>query len=109
MAIAARSGGHSYGGYSSCDGLVIDVSRMAGIGVDTATNTAVSARAPILIDVYNEIGNANNRLLPGGSCPTVGIAGLALGGGIGVFARSYGLTTDNMRALDVVTADGRHS
>ncbi len=49
---------------------------------------------------------ANNRLLPGGSCPTVGIAGLALGGGIGVFARRYGLTSDNLRALEVVTADG---
>ena len=46
VAIAARSGGHSYGGYSSSDGLVVDVSRMAGINVDTAANTARSARAP---------------------------------------------------------------
>jgi FAD/FMN-containing dehydrogenase len=59
-----------------------------------------------LIDVYNIIGNAG-RLLPGGSCPTVGIAGLALGGGIGVFGRKYGLTTDNIRSVTLATADAR--
>ncbi len=105
MAMCARSGGHSYAGYSSCDGLVIDVSRLSGVRVDTNSNTAVIGAGALLIDVYNEVG-ANNRLLPGGSCPTVGIAGLALGGGIGVFARRYGLTSDNLRALEVVTADG---
>jgi hypothetical protein len=105
MAMCARSGGHSYAGYSSCDGLVIDVSRLNGVRVDTSSNTAVIGAGALLIDVYNEVG-ANNRLLPAGSCPTVGIAGLALGGGIGVFARRYGLTSDNLRALEVVTADG---
>jgi FAD binding domain/Berberine and berberine like len=104
MAMCARSGGHSYAAYSSCDGLVIDVSRLAGVTVDTNANTATIGAGARLIDVYNEIG-AHNRLLPAGSCPTVGIAGLTLGGGIGVFGRKYGLTTDNLRSLDVVTAD----
>ncbi|MGA2432020.1 MAG: FAD-binding oxidoreductase [Acidimicrobiales bacterium] len=104
VAIAARSGGHSYGGYSNSDGLVIDVSRMNGVSVDTAANTARVGAGAKLIDVYNVIGNAG-RLLPGGSCPTVGIAGLALGGGIGVFGRKFGLTTDNIRSVSVVTAD----
>jgi FAD/FMN-containing dehydrogenase len=104
VAIAPRSGGHSYGGYSNSDGLVIDVSRMNTISVDTSSNIATVEAGAKLIDVYNEIG-ARGRLLPGGSCPTVGIAGLALGGGIGVFARKYGLTTDNIRSLDIVTAD----
>jgi hypothetical protein len=58
-----------------------------------------------LIDLYNTLGNAG-LLLPGGSCPTVGIAGLALGGGIGVFARKYGLTCDNIRSVQLVTAGG---
>ena len=106
LAVAGRSGGHSYGGYSNSDGLVIDVSRMAGIDVDVVANTARVGAGATLIDVYNVIGNAN-RLLPGGSCPSVGIAGLALGGGIGVFGRKFGLTSDNIRALDIVTADGR--
>ena len=108
VALAPRSGGHSYGGYSNCDGLVIDVSRMNAITVDTSTNVATVGAGAKLIDVYNVIG-ASGRLLPGGSCPTVGIAGLALGGGIGVFARKYGLTTDNIVSVDVVTADARHS
>ena len=104
VALAPRSGGHSYGGYSNCDGLVIDVSRMNTITVDTSTNVATVGAGAKLIDVYNVIG-ASGRLLPGGSCPTVGIAGLALGGGIGVFARKYGLTTDNIVSADIVTAD----
>jgi hypothetical protein len=106
VAIAARSGGHSYGGYSNTDGLVIDVSRMAGIHVDTSANTALVGAGAKLIDVYNVIGNAD-RLLPGGSCPSVGIAGLALGGGVGVFGRKFGLTTDNIQSLTMVTADAR--
>jgi hypothetical protein len=105
--LAARSGGHSYAGYSSCDGLVIDVSRLASVTVDTAANTAEVGAGAQLIDVYNEIGS-HNRLLPGGSCPTVGIAGLTLGGGIGVFARRYGMTCDNLRSVSLVTADARH-
>jgi FAD binding domain/Berberine and berberine like len=107
LALAVRSGGHSYAGYSSCDGLVIDVSRLAAITVDTAANTAKVGAGAQLIDIYNTIGN-HDRLLPGGSCPTVGIAGLALGGGIGVFGRRYGLTCDNLRLIKLVTADGRH-
>jgi hypothetical protein len=106
VAIAARSGGHSYGGYSNSAGLVIDVSRMSSISVDTNANVARVGAGARLIDVYNEIGNAN-RLLPGGSCPTVGIAGLALGGGIGVFGRKFGLTTDNIRSVTMVTADAQ--
>jgi hypothetical protein len=105
VALAARSGGHSYAGYSNSDGLVIDVSRMNAITVDTSANTATVGAGAKLIDVYNVIG-AKGRLLPGGSCPTVGIAGLALGGGIGVFGRKYGLTSDNIASIDIVTADG---
>jgi hypothetical protein len=105
--LAARSGGHSYAGYSTCDGLVIDVSRLAGISVDTTSNVATIGAGAQLIDIYNVLGS-HDRLLPGGSCPTVGIAGLAMGGGIGVFGRKYGLTLDNMREVSVVTADARH-
>jgi FAD/FMN-containing dehydrogenase len=109
VAMVARSGGHSYGGYSAGPGLVIDVTpihsiALGGPGAAGGTNATVGAGARLL-DVYNTLG-AQGRLLPGGSCPTVGIAGLALGGGIGVFGRAYGLTCDHIEAVQVVTADG---
>jgi FAD/FMN-containing dehydrogenase len=109
VALAARSGGHSYGGYSAGPGLVIDVTPLSSIalggpGATGGTKATIGAGARLL-DVYNTLG-AQGRLLPGGSCPTVGIAGLALGGGIGVFGRAYGLTCDHIESVQVVTADG---
>ncbi len=107
--IVAHSGGHSYGGYSSCPGLVVDVAPLQQITIGAAAGSGqqtvnVGAGA-MLLDVYSQLG-AQGLLLPGGSCPTVGIAGLALGGGIGVFGRAYGLTCDQLRSVDIVTADG---
>jgi FAD/FMN-containing dehydrogenase len=104
--VAARSGGHSYGGYSLTSGLVIDVTQMDRITVSPRGSSATIGAGARLIDVYDTLGNAG-VLLPGGSCPTVGIAGLTLGGGIGVFDRLFGLTCDNLRSLEMVTADGR--
>ncbi len=103
VAVAARSGGHSYGGYSLTTGLVIDVASMASIS--PASSSARIGAGARLIDIYDTLGNAG-LVLPGGSCPTVGIAGLTLGGGIGVFDRLYGLTCDNLRSLEIVLADG---
>lgn len=112
VSLAARSGGHSYAGYSSSPGLVIDVSPLKSLTVLPTTATGESAvrvgAGSTLIGLYSELG-ARGWLLPGGSCPTVGIAGLALGGGIGVFGRAYGLTCDQMAGVELVTADGvRH-
>ncbi len=110
VAVAAHSGGHSYGGYSTCPGLVIDVSLLNTISVGGAIGTSGQKSVTVgagskLIDVYSGLA-ARGLLLPGGSCPTVGIAGLALGGGIGVFSRVYGLTCDQMAVVEIVTADG---
>ncbi len=102
--VAARCGGHSYAGWSSTSGLIIDVTRMSGVNVNGSTAT-VGAGTP-LIDFYNGLA-AHGRAVPGGSCPTVGIAGLTLGGGIGVVSRAYGLTSDNVKSLQIVTADGQ--
>jgi FAD/FMN-containing dehydrogenase len=104
VAVAARSGGHSYAAYSSCPGLVIDVTNLDAVAVGGGGLATVGA-GTILVDVYTQLAAAG-RLLPGGSCPTVGIAGLALGGGIGVFARAYGLTCDQLQSVELVTADG---
>ncbi len=102
--IAARSGGHSYAGYSNADGaLIADLGAMSS--VDVQGGTAVIGAGTKLIDVYAGL-DARGRCLPAGSCPTVGISGLTLGGGIGVLARKYGLTCDSLVSAEVVKADG---
>ena len=103
--VAARSGGHSYGGYSLCHGLVVDVTAMSEIRVDPGRRRATVGAGARLVDVYASLGQ-KGYLLPSGSCPTVGIAGITLGGGVGVFSRQYGLTCDQLSAVHVVTADG---
>ena len=103
--IAARSGGHSYGGWSSTSGLVIDVSQMNSVRIDTAAGTVRVGAGTLLIDLYEKLA-ARGQAVPGGSCPTVGIAGLALGGGVGVVGRLFGLTCDNTLSVQIVTADG---
>jgi FAD/FMN-containing dehydrogenase len=103
--LAARSGGHSYAGYSTPDkGVVVDLAALHAITVKP-DGTAVVGAGARLIDVYAALA-AHGRALPAGSCPTVGIGGSTLGGGIGVVARSYGLTCDHLKAATVVTADG---
>jgi len=105
VTIAARSGGHSYAGFSTPDnGLVVDVSALKSITVKSDGTATVGAGAR-LIDVYAALA-AHGRALPAGSCPTVGIAGSTLGGGIGVVARAYGLTCDHLEGATVVTAGG---
>jgi FAD/FMN-containing dehydrogenase len=104
-AFAARSGGHSYAGYSTPDGaLVIDVGKLSSVQVN-ADGTATVGAGTRLIDVYSGLAGSG-RALPAGSCPSVGVAGLTLGGGVGVLARKYGLTCDNLTGASVVTADG---
>ncbi|MEV6109072.1 FAD-binding oxidoreductase [Streptomyces sp. NPDC051940] len=103
--VAVRSGGHSYAGYSSGDGrLVIDVSALAR--TDTGGDTATVGAGARLVDVYEALAG-RGRTIPAGSCPTVGVAGLTLGGGHGVVSRAYGLTCDSLTGATVVTADGR--
>ncbi len=105
LKFAARSGGHSYGGYSTTDGLIIDVTRMASVNLNRSADTATIGAGAHLVDVYANLGSAGVAL-PGGSCPTVGIAGLTLGGGLGVVDRRFGLTCDNLLGATVVLASG---
>ncbi|GAA4221956.1 FAD/FMN-containing dehydrogenase [Streptosporangium album] len=102
--LAVRSGGHSYAGWSTGTGLVVDVSRMNR--VSHASGRATVGAGAKLVDVYDRLG-ADGVGIPAGSCPTVGVSGLALGGGIGVVSRKYGLTCDVMESVQIVTADGR--
>lgn len=100
-----RAGGHSYAGYSTTTGLVLDVTRMNTISVNAGAGTATIGAGARLIDIYAELAQSG-LILPGGSCPTVGIAGLTLGGGFGVLGRKFGLTSDNLLAAQIVLADG---
>jgi hypothetical protein len=103
--LAARSGGHNYAGYSTPDGgVIVDVSALNTVTVND-DGTAVVGAGTRLIDLYSALA-ARGRAVPSGTCPTVGIAGITLGGGIGMLTRAYGLTCDRLTAATIVTADG---
>ncbi|MGX1545317.1 FAD-binding oxidoreductase [Streptomyces adustus] len=103
--VSIRNGGHSYAGWSSGNGrLVLDVSKLNR--VRSSGNSAVVGAGAKLIDVYRALA-AKGVTIPAGSCPTVGVSGLVLGGGHGVASRAYGLTCDSLTQATLITADGR--
>ncbi|WP_084725745.1 FAD-binding oxidoreductase [Streptacidiphilus melanogenes] len=103
--IVPRNGGHSYAGWSTVsNGLVIDVGQLGTVSASGAT-ASIGAGAR-LIDVYTRLA-ASGRTIPAGSCPSVGVSGLTLGGGVGVTGRANGLTCDNLIGAEIVTPDGR--
>jgi FAD/FMN-containing dehydrogenase len=103
--VAIRNGGHSYAGWSSGNGkLILDVSELNRIRV--AGGQAVVGAGSKLIDVYRAL-TAKGVTIPAGSCPTVGVSGLVLGGGHGVVSRAYGLTCDSLTEATLITADGK--
>ena len=101
---AARSGGHCLAGRSTTTGILIDVSPMRTVSVGDGTLT-IGAGA-VLGEVYAE-AIRHGVTVAGGSCPSVGIAGLALGGGLGILGRTYGVTSDRLMGARIVLADGR--
>src|SRR5918999_1344473 len=101
---ATRSGGHCFAGNSSTHGIVIDVTPMRSVSVSGGVAT-VGAGAD-LGEVY--LGMIDQGLtIPGGTCPSVGIAGLTLGGGLGMLGRKHGVTSDHLLGARIVLADGR--
>src|SRR5215211_7296490 len=106
MPLRARSGGHSYEAFSVVDdGLVIDVGGLTGVDIDVSGGEAVIGAGIRLLDCYRRLWE-HGVTIPAGTCPSVGIAGLTLGGGIGFLSRQYGLTCDNLLAVELVDADG---
>jgi len=105
VAFAVRSGGHSYGGFSNSDGLVIDVKGMRAVTVDRAAGTVVVAAGASNDDVAADL-TPHGVYFPGGRCPTVGVSGLTLGGGWGFSCRHLGMTCDSLLATELVTASG---
>ncbi len=104
---AVRGGGHSLSGQSGCDGgLVIDLSAMKGIRVDPEHRRGV-AEPGVLLGEFDAETQAFGLATTLGTAPDTGIAGLTLGGGFGRLDRSFGLACDNLRSVDIVTADGK--
>jgi FAD/FMN-containing dehydrogenase len=106
LPVAVRGGGHSVAGLSTCDGgVVIDLSPMRAVTVDTERGIAVVEPGATWGD-YDAATAQYGLASTGGLISTTGVAGLTLGGGIGWLQRKHGLACDNLVAADIVTADG---
>jgi hypothetical protein len=101
----ARGGGHSYAGYSTTTGLLIDLSKLNSVTVNPGNGVAVSGGAATNLDFYKKTADGP-FYLPGGTCFGVGVGGLTLGGGIGYNTHWAGLTCDHMTSTRMVTASG---
>ena len=106
LLLSVRGGGHNAGGLGICDdGLVIDLSLIKNIRVDKAAKTVRVGGG----NVWGEVDHATHPFglaVPAGIISTTGVGGLTLGGGMGYLTRKYGLTIDNLLAVDMVLADG---
>ena len=104
--VAIRSGGHNYAGYSSTEGLLIDLGQMRSVALDDDTGLATVQVGARNTDVYESL-QPHEAAISAGRCPTVAIGGLVLGGGIGFSSRRLGLTCDSLVETEIVTADGQ--
>jgi FAD/FMN-containing dehydrogenase len=107
LEIQVRSGGHSALGLRGADGgLVVDLSSMRGVTVDPEARTA-RANGGALLGELDVAAQAHRLVCPTGVVGHTGLAGLTLGGGVGRLQRHFGLSIDNLTAVEIVTADGR--
>jgi FAD binding domain len=107
LEVAVRGGGHNVAGRATIDGgLIIDLSPMKGIHVDAKARTA-RAEGGVTWGEFNRETQLHGLATTGGVVSTTGMAGLTLGGGIGWLMGKHGLALDNLKSVDLVTADGR--
>ncbi|MDX1511814.1 MAG: FAD-binding oxidoreductase [Nitriliruptorales bacterium] len=106
LEVAVRSGGHSFPGLSVVDdGLVVDLGLMKDVRADPSSRTA-RVQAGVLLGEMDHATQAHGFAVPTGAVTHTGVAGLTLGGGIGWLMRRHGLSIDQLRSVDLVTADG---
>lgn len=107
LTLSIKGGGHNIAGLAVCDGgLMLDMSLMRGVWVNKSTGTAHAQAGCLLSDVDNDT-QVHGLAAVLGFVSNTGIAGLTLGGGFGYLTRRFGWTSDNILAIEVVTADGR--
>jgi FAD/FMN-containing dehydrogenase len=107
LVLSVKGGGHNVAGNATNDGgLVIDLSLMRGVHVDAKTRTARVQGGATWGDLDRET-QVFGLATPGGVVSTTGVAGLTLHGGMGHLRSKHGLSLDNLRSVDVVTADGQ--
>ena len=107
LLLAVKCGGHNDFGISTCDGgMMLDLSPMRGVRIDAKAKRAWVSGGTLLGLIDHEAA-AQGLIAPLGDQPTVGIGGLATGGGFGRLSRRFGLTLDTIRSVDVVAADGK--
>lgn len=107
MPVAIRCGRHNYECFSLVDdGMIIDVSDMTTLHIDHENHTVDIGSGTQLIEIYTKVSQQGYGF-PGGICPTVGISGLTLGGGIGLLTRYLGMTCDSLIEVEMVDAQGR--
>ena len=107
LLVAVKCGGHSFSGKSTCDGgMQIDLSRLRGVRVDPSARRAYVEGGSLLGDLDHE-AMAYGLVTTAGTVSHTGVGGLTLGGGFGRVARRFGLALDNVKSVDIVTADGQ--
>jgi FAD/FMN-containing dehydrogenase len=107
LEVAVRGGGHNVAGRATIDGgLVIDLTPMKGIYVD-AKNLTARGQGGVTWGELNRETQLHGLAVTGGVVSSTGIAGLTLGGGIGWLMGKYGLALDNLRSVELVTAEGK--
>src|SRR5262245_43107902 len=106
LAVAVRGGGHNVAGRATVDdGLMLDLSLMKGIHVDIKARTA-RAQGGVIWGEFNRETQLHGLAVTGGIVSSTGIAGLTLGGGLGWLMGRHGLALDNLRSVELVTAEG---
>ncbi|MCH7821550.1 MAG: FAD-binding oxidoreductase [Proteobacteria bacterium] len=107
LLVAVKCGGHSMAGKSTCDGgMMIDLSLLRSVRVDPIARTARVAGGSLLGELDHD-SMAYGLVTTAGTVSHTGVGGITLGGGFGRVARKFGLSLDNVLAVDIITADGK--
>lgn len=105
LEVVPRAGGHSYSGYSTTPGLLVDFSGRRTVSVDRSSGHVTVQAGARNTDIYDGL-QPYGVAFSAGRCPTVAVSGLTLGGGFGFSSRHIGLSSDALLETELVTADG---